>query len=105
MSKFYGVIGYVTEVESTPGVWTNQILEKTYRCDVLQNVRRWQEGEKINDDIRIDNRISLLADLYAYEHIPDIRYIIWLGTKWKVLKVEIIRPRIILTLGGVYNGT
>jgi hypothetical protein len=108
MAKFFGVIGYASQVESTPGVWQNVIIERKYSGEILQNSRSWSasgsdsETLKVNEDVELQNRISILADIFAYSNIPYIRYIEWYGTKWTVKKAEIKRPRIILSLGGVY---
>ena len=104
MSKFHGAIGYSVQVEVTPGVWEDVITERTYSGDILQKARRWQEDEKITDNVFVENRISILADMYLYENLPHIKYITYLGTKWEVSRVEIIRPRLILSIGRVYNG-
>ena len=37
-------------------------------------------------------------------HFFAIRYVKWAGTRWKVDDVEVKRPRLKLTLGGVWNG-
>lgn len=104
MAKFYGVVGYANTVETAPGVWTEEITERTYTGDILKNSKRWDSSEHINDDINISNRISVVADAYAYEHFFAIRYVDWMGCSWKVTEVEVERPRLILSLGGVYNG-
>jgi hypothetical protein len=104
MNKFYGSVGYVTQKEISPGVWDNQIVERSYRGDVLQNMRRWQVSEEKNDDLVLSNRISIIADPFAYENLSTIRYIYLEGVRWKVNNIEIQRPRLILTLGEVYNG-
>lgn len=104
MAKFYGEIGYGETVESSPGVWTDVITEKEYYGDVIRNSRRLSEEDKINDDLSVGNSISVVADAYANEHFFAIRYIRWAGTLWKVSKVDVKSPRLILRLGGVYNG-
>jgi hypothetical protein len=104
MAKFYGVIGYAIQVETVPGVWEDQIIERNYRGDVLQNMNRWQSSEQVNDNFTIDNKLSIISDPFAYENFQHIKYIRWMGANWKVTKVEILRPRLILTTGGVYNG-
>ena len=105
MSKFYGAVGYVTQKEISPGVWGDDIVERSYRGDILQDIRRWESGsEKKNDNLAVNNRISILADLYAYNNFATIRYVTWLGVRWKVSSIEIQRPRLILNLGEVYNG-
>ena len=103
MAKFYGVIGYAIQEETSPGVWSDMVVERKYRGDVLQNQNRWQSSEKVNDDFVIDNKLSIISDPFAYENIQYIKYVQWMGVKWKVKKVEIMRPRLILTIGGVCN--
>ena len=104
MAKFHGVIGYAIQIETVPGVWDDQIIERNYRGDVLQNMNRWQSSEQVNDNFAIDNKLSIISDPFAYENFQHIKYIRWMGANWKVTKVEILRPRLILTTGGVYNG-
>ena len=104
MAKFYGVIGYAETVETTPGVWEEQILERTYYGDLIRNTRRLDAKNRLNDDINIANEISILADPYANENFHAMRYIEFMGAKWKITNVEVRYPRLILTAGGVYNG-
>ena len=104
MSKFYGPIGYITQKEISPGVWDEVVVEKSYRGDILQDTRRWQVSEHKNDNLTISNRLSIIADPFLYENSSTIRYVLWLGVRWKVNNIEIQRPRLILTLGEVYNG-
>lgn len=104
MAKFYGVVGYGETVEKAPGVWDDVITEYSYYGDVVRNSRTLQEGDKVNDDISVDNSLSIVADAYAREHFFAIRYVRWAGALWKVSNVEVQSPRLILRLGGVYNG-
>ena len=104
MAKFYGAIGYGTTEETSPGVWSDVIVERYYRGDVVRNSRRLQEGQKVNDDLSVNNSISIVADAYASDNFFAIRYISWAGTLWVVSDVEVQRPRLLLRLGGVYNG-
>lgn len=104
MSKFYGPIGYITQKEISPGVWDEVVVEKSYRGDILQDTRRWQVSEHKNDNLTISNSLSIIADPFLYENSSTIRYVLWLGVRWKVNNIKIQRPRLILTLGEVYNG-
>lgn len=104
MGKFYGKVGYGETVETSPDIWEEQIVERAYYGDVLKNSRQWEKGEGLNDNLKINNSISVVADAYAYENFASIRYVEWMGAKWKVTNVEVQRPRLIFTLGGVYNG-
>ncbi|MCD8090085.1 MAG: hypothetical protein LUD81_05590 [Clostridiales bacterium] len=103
MAKFYGSIGYGETTETSPGVWEEVITERKYFGDVLQFTRRWENGQGLNDDLNISNKISIVADPFAYEHFHTMRYAEWLGAKWKVSSVEVAYPRLILNIGGVYN--
>jgi hypothetical protein len=106
MAKFYGAVGYAdTSTEVSPGVWEDVIVERKHRGDVLRATRSLQQAdEKVNSDISVDNEISIVADAYASGHIFAIRYVRWAGALWIVSHVEVQSPRLILRLGGVYNG-
>lgn len=107
MAKFYGEIGYGETVENPPGsgIWVDSIAEYSYYGDVVRNARHIQEGfDKVNYDLSVSNSISIVADAYAREHFFAIRYIRWAGTLWTVSDVEVQSPRLLLRLGGVYNG-
>jgi hypothetical protein len=106
MARFYGAIGYGNSVEDPPnsGIWVDQITEYSYYGDVVRNLRRLEDGEGLNNDISVGNSISVVADQYAVEHFHSIRYIRWAGTLWTVTSVEVRSPRLILSLGSVYNG-
>lgn len=102
--KYSGKIGFVTSKEVRKGIWKPVAVEKLYKGDVLRKSVRWQTADKANDDITITNQISIVANPYAYEHMSEIRYVIWHGAAWKVTGIEDRRPRLILDIGGVYNG-
>lgn len=104
MAKFYGKVGYGETVETAPGVWNDTITERLYYGDVIRDARYLKEGEGINNDLSVGNSISIVADAYANEHIFAIRYIEWAGALWTVQMVEVQSPRLLLRLGGVYNG-
>ena len=104
MAKFYGPIGYAVTVETKPGVWEEQITEHYYIGDVIRNTRRLQSTDQVNDDVNISNEISILADPFANGNFHAMRYVGFLGAKWKITGVEVQYPRLLLTLGGVYNG-
>ena len=102
--KFYGPVGFVETVEKRPGVKTTNPVEYNYSGDVLRRSIRYQNGESVNDVISPSHQISILADPYARDHLGAIRYVKWMGTAWKVSDISVQYPRLILTLGGAYNG-
>jgi hypothetical protein len=103
--RFFGVVGYSEGTsETVPGVYEESIVEYSYYGDVIRNARHIQEDQSINPTMTVSNSISVVADQYANEHFSAIRYVKWAGTLWTVSDVEVQRPRLILRLGGVYNG-
>jgi hypothetical protein len=104
MARFYGAVGYGVSVETSPGVWEEALIEVSYYGDLIKNARKLENVDKLNSDISVSNSISIVADEYAVEHFFAIRYARWAGVLWTVTDVEVQHPRLILRLGGVYNG-
>ena len=104
MANFYGKIGYGVTSEIRPGVWDETITERPYYGDVNKLSRRLESSDKVIDDITISNEISILADPFAYENFHTMKYVEYMGAKWKINKVEVRFPRLTLVTGGVYNG-
>ena len=103
MAKWFGKIGFSETKETKPGVWEEIITVREYYGDVTRNTRRFQSSENLNDNIVVSNDISIVADPYAIQNFHSIRYIEFMGTKWKINNVEVSYPRLILTLGEIYN--
>lgn len=105
MARYYGVVGFMGDtVETVPGVWNEEIVERPYYGDVTRNTRRLQSGEYLNDSVVVSNEISIVSDPYALQNFHAIRYISWMGTNWKVTSVEVQYPRLILSIGDEYHG-
>ena len=104
MAKFSGRIGYADTRETSPGVWEEVFVHKQAYGDVLRNNRKLENGEYLHDDLALNNQISIVADPYAMKHFFSMRYVEWMGVKWKITNVEVLPPRLILTIGGVYKG-
>ena len=104
MAKFYGKIGFAKPTETNLGVWEDVIVERSYSGDLGRNAFRLQSSENLNDNINISNEISIIADPYANENFHSMRYVEFMGARWKINNVEVKYPRLILTVGGVYNG-
>jgi hypothetical protein len=102
--RFFGRIGYGVPTETAPGVWKDEIIERSYYGDVTRNSRNLREGENLNFDLSVQNSISIVADAYANDHFFAIRYVEWAGTLWTISSVEVQSPRLLLRLGEVYNG-
>lgn len=103
MAKFYGNIGFSVFTETAPGVWEPSIEDKKYYGDFNRNHFRPKSAGQINDNITVQNEISIIADPYAKKNFHSIKYVEYLGTKWKITSVDVQYPRLILTMGDVYN--
>lgn len=103
MAKFCGAIGYAVTKETEPGIWEEQIVEVEYFGDVIRNTRRINAPGKVNDDISISNQISIIADPFANNNFHAMKYVVFMGAKWKVSEVTVEYPRLILSIGGLYN--
>ena len=104
MAKFYGPIGYAVTEETAPGVWQDKITERMYYGELVRNIRKLQSADQLNDNINVSNEISILADPFASENFHLMKYVGFMGAKWKITSVEIQYPRLILTVVCVYNG-
>ena len=103
MAKFHGMIGFGQEVEERPGYWKERVEEREYFGELNRNTRRLTGTDQVNQSLTVTNEISFVADPYARENFHMIRYACFMGTRWEVTSVEVQYPRLVLTLGGVYN--
>ena len=103
MPKFYGKIGYGSTVETRPGIHEEQIIERFYYGDLIRNTRKLESSGNLNDNINVANEISIVADQFAYDNFHSMRYVEFMNAKWKVSSVTVQPPRLILTIGGLYN--
>lgn len=104
MAKYRGAIGFAMPSLGKPGVWTDKITERIYRGDVIRDVLKWQPTSGANDDLTISNNISIVTDSYVRENAGYMRYLVWHGVRYKITSFEERYPRIVMSLGGVYNG-
>jgi hypothetical protein len=104
MAKWYGNIGFTNTMETDPGIWEDEIVERPYFGDVINEQWKRQPSGGVNDDINVANRISIVADPYAMDHCSTITYVEFIGAKWKVSDINVQYPRLILNLGGIWNG-
>lgn len=101
--KFFGNIGFAETVETKPGVYKPIIVERPYYGDLIKNTRRLEGINQVNEDVNISNQISIISDPYANENIYAIRYAEFMGSKWKVTSIDVQFPRLVLSIGGIYN--
>lgn len=105
MARFHGNIGFVNTVEIEPGIWEEQTTERFYYGELTRNNRKLQtSATSVNDNVDISNEISIIADPYATQNYLSMRYVEFMGAKWKITSVDVKYPRLILSIGGLYNG-
>lgn len=104
MNRFYGIVGFAIQERQPNSIYEETIRERHYYGDIRKNSRRYEGSDKMLDDLTISNEISIVADAYAYDNFNAIRYVEFMGSKWKVTSVTVEAPRLLLTIGGVYNG-
>ena len=104
MTRFYDKVGYGIPGEVVDGVWADDITERAYYGDILETVSSNEEADQVNNNIRLQNRVSIMADAFALENFSLIKYVSWMGSLWTVTSVRVERPRLVLSLGGVYSG-
>jgi hypothetical protein len=106
--RFSGTVGFATSEEAAPGVWKDVITERTYFGDVVRNSRGMESPSlvppELNVNLALANSFSILADADAYADFMQMRYVQWEGSYWKITNVEVRRPRLILTIGGQWDG-
>lgn len=104
MAKFFGPVGFAESVETRPGVWIDRITERNYYGDLIRNSSGWAtSSDSVNDDLNMNNRVSIVADPYAVDHFNSMKYVEFGGTRWKIKNVEVLYPRLILNVGGLYT--
>ena len=104
MARFYGKVGYVVDTVTGVDITEQKPYERSYKGELVKNRRKLENGVSTADDVTLANQISIVSDPYAMDHIFAIRYVKWMGSPWKVTEVEVAYPRLILTIGGLYNG-
>jgi hypothetical protein len=104
MAKFSDLIGFVVNAEATPGVWKDTVTEVYYSGDILRDTRQWNQADKVNDNMSVSNRISIVGNPFAFSNVAAMRYVKYLGACWRISNIEVQHPRLIISLGGLYDG-
>lgn len=103
MTRFCGKVGFATTVETAPGVYKQQFVERLYYGDVNRSMRKFEAENKVNDNIGIANELSIVADPYAYENFHAIKYVWFMGQKWKATTIEVQYPRLKIQIGSLFT--
>lgn len=104
MARYCGLTGFSSTVETAPGVWEDIITERKYYGDISKDFRKSSDENKIIRDVSINNLFSIVADPFAFENLEFIKYVKYLGIAWTVESVEVQYPRLLISVGGRWNG-
>ena len=106
MSKWSGCVGFeIDSTETSPGVHTPKIVERSFKGDTILNARSLQPSEEIAMTLRPNVKISVVADAEARDNFHAIRYVTYMGKRWTVVTADATTyPRLYMTLGGLYHG-
>lgn len=106
MARFSGKIGFATTSESVsePSVYEETITERKYTGFILTEYNNHNDKTTINTDVRLNMRFSIIMDPYTAQNINNLRYIEYMGTKWKISSVEVKLPGLIISIGDMWNG-
>lgn len=109
MAKCYVEIGFVETEEKIDGtihtgVWEEKIVPKMYYAEIRRNYKVTASNDKVNSDILLNNTFSIIADPYANNNYFAMRYVKFNNVKWEIANVEVEYPRLIINVGGIYNG-
>ena len=101
--KYYGALGFIEQVESSPGVWEERVVERNYYGDLTRNIGHTQPAEQVNDNLKLNNQLSVVLDPYALQNFVNLRYITFMNSKWEASAVDVQYPRLIISFGGLYH--
>lgn len=104
MARFSGMIGFGIPTEIEPGVWDDEIIEKPYLGSIEWDIRRYVSSDRVNDNLNLNNCVSVLADSFLNDNFAYIRYVKWRGLRWTITSAEAVHPRLKFYMGDVYNG-
>lgn len=104
MGRFAGYLGFVIDEEIKPGVFQPKAVEKFYKGTTKNIYRRWDQPQEVDDQLTLSEEITVVTNSYLLENIGALRYVVQYGTKWAVKSIHHDRPRLVITLGGEYNG-
>ena len=105
MAKYCGMLGILSQVETAPSVWEPRVIEKMVYGDIVRdNQNNINKNNQVNDSIKINNQISIIGDPSIYTDLSSLIYVTYAGAKWKITTIEVKPPRLLLSMGEVYNG-
>lgn len=104
MTKFRGKIGINRgPIETSPGIFTPTIEEVEVTGEIRSIGARWRNAS-LRETVSARHVLSIVTPESSVAEYTEVVYIWWQTQKWAVVEIEYKRPRVELTLGGVYNG-
>ena len=104
MSKFWGPIGINRgPVQTAPGILEVVIEELEVSGEMRQLQLRWPQA-RMQEGLSANHVLSIVTPEDSDIDFTEVVYIVWQSRKWSVTSIQYKRPRVELTLGGLYNG-
>lgn len=105
--RYSGRIGFKVTAPREPGstIYVPTVIWKKYKGEVPRMLSKWTPSESgINDNIDISHTISIVADPFLSHNYRSIFAVEFADDFWDVKSIEIVPPRLRITIGGVYTG-
>lgn len=103
MTRYRGTIGIDRGLtETSPGIFKQEIFELVVSGEMRTQQAGWSDYN-INNTLKARHTLSVVTPESTDINFTDVVYIEWKGKKWTVTSVQYKRPRVELTLGGLYN--
>ncbi len=104
MTRFRGSIGINRgSVETSPGIFEPSIEELEVTGEMRNPSARWPAHQQ-GGSVSARHALSIVTPEDSIVDYTEVVYVIWQSQKWSVVSIQYKRPRIELTLGGLYNG-
>lgn len=105
MSRFWGYIGINKGIveSGTPGVVEYEI-ERVRVSGEIRNARLSWPNANARERLSAQHVLSLITPEDSDIDYNGVVYVEWHNTQWAVTAIQYNRPRLELTMGGLYNG-
>jgi hypothetical protein len=104
MARYWGVIGINRgPVQTSPGILTPKIEEVQVSGEMRQERLNWPQAG-MREGLSARHVLSVITPEDSDIDFTEAVYISWQGRKWSVTSIQYKRPRVELSLGGIYSG-
>ena len=105
MNRVIIKLGFSYTRDDGHGVWKQVNTEKVYKAEITSH--KWylnREKDTPNVSYKTGESFSVLMDSFLQENLGYITYVVLNGVKWDISSIDVQRPRVHITPGGMYHG-